>query len=495
MALPARATPAQAEGEDCSTGHGLEPGRVFAGKYKLVQRIAEGGMGVVWHATHLGLGADVALKLIRSDHLAQEAFVTRLLQEARLVASLHSEHVNRVLDVSRTDQGTPYLVLEYLEGQDLLRHLQDHGPIEPQRAVDYLIQTCEALAEAHGVGIVHRDLKPENLFLSLEADGSTVLKVLDFGISQRLAPEQNNSSPLSLEGTPSYMAPEQITRAQEVDSRSDIWALGIILHELCTGRTPFEHESVSGVFEKVLAEDPPPLELERVEAPEGLGSVVKKCLMRDPQQRYQDVVELARALAPFGVDSSAAERVAKVASTTRERVTAAAAARSPRPQSDAPAPSTESTGPGSSDSSARAKVRLKPWLAGALAGSSVLAAAGVCFAIAWSSSKSSSRLDTAAPVLSARPEAEAPSKAALAQRAAEPSSSGQQASELTGSASSAEPNSLAPALTSRPPAAQLGQTPRLKRTPPSAVRRGAARPVSKSPIADAWDPNSFGGRR
>jgi serine/threonine-protein kinase len=160
------------------------PGQLVGGKYRIDALIAEGGMGIVYRATHLDLECPVALKLIRPEHVENEEVIARLLTEARIAAGLRSKHVNRVLDVGRTPSGMPYLVLEYMEGSDLRAYLERRGPLPISEAADCVMQACEALAEAHAFGIVHRDLKPENLFLSEEADGGFVLKVLDFGISK-----------------------------------------------------------------------------------------------------------------------------------------------------------------------------------------------------------------------------------------------------------------------------------------------------------------------
>jgi len=281
-------------------------------------------MGVVLKATHIDLECAVAIKIIRPEHAENEDFVARLLAEARIAASLRSKHVNRVLDVGRTNSGVPYLVLEYMEGSDLASHLESRGPFSASDAVDCVIQACEALAEAHATDIVHRDLKPENLFLSEEADGSLVLKVLDFGISKKGPAKKNGralTNPWEVVGTPSYMAPEQIRGTDVVDGRADIWALGIILHELCTGQTPFDAEAVPDVFALVLGGLGSSFNM-GAHVPAGLQAVVRKCLRKEADDRYQSVVELAAALSAFGSDAQQAGRVAKVATTTSARIAA-----------------------------------------------------------------------------------------------------------------------------------------------------------------------------
>jgi serine/threonine-protein kinase len=237
-----------------------QPGQLFGGKYRVDAQLAEGGMGIVLRATHVDLGSPVAIKVIRTEHAANPDVVARLMDEARIAASLRSKHVNRVVDFGRTEAGLAYLVLEYMEGRDLAQHLQERVRFLTTDAVDCVMQACEGLAEAHGAGIVHRDLKPENLFLSQEADDELVVKVLDFGISKGPAVRSNGRSLTSaweVVGSPHYMAPEQVRR-QRVDARTDVWGLGVILYELCSGRTPFEADTLAGIFERIVDESRPP---------------------------------------------------------------------------------------------------------------------------------------------------------------------------------------------------------------------------------------------
>ncbi len=321
-----RATPRTARDAALVTAQreSLVPGELLGGKYRIEAHIAEGGMGMVLRATHLDLDCPVAIKVIRPEHTQNEDVVARLLTEARIAAGLRSKHVNRVLDVGRTETGLPYLVLEHLEGSDLSCYLERRGRLPISEAVDWVLQTCEALAEAHAFGIVHRDLKPDNLFLSEEADGGFVLKVLDFGISKAPASRSGGRSltnPFEVVGSPSYMSPEQV-RGASVDSRADIWALGILLHELISGEAPFATDSITSTFALIL--DPgyslPPLDAGA--ASEQAIAIIRKCMQRDPEQRYQNVVELATALAPLGTDAQQARRVAKVADASRARLIA-----------------------------------------------------------------------------------------------------------------------------------------------------------------------------
>ena len=204
-------------------------GEVLLGKYVVEKVLGMGGMGVVVAAHHLQLDERVALKFLLPDAAANPQVVARFLREARAAAKIKSEHVTRVFDVGTMENGSPFLVMEYLDGQDLAALIASSGPCAPDVAVDYVLQACEAIAEAHAAGVVHRDLKPHNLFLSRRADGSPCVKVLDFGISKATAsPAAAMTSTAAMMGSPLYMSPEQRADARDVAPRSDVWALGII---------------------------------------------------------------------------------------------------------------------------------------------------------------------------------------------------------------------------------------------------------------------------
>jgi serine/threonine-protein kinase len=275
-------------------------GDVVAGKYRVERLIAAGGMGLVVQALHLDLGRPVAIKFMRTMLSGNGEALERFLREGRAVAMLRGEHVARVLDVGRGEDGLPFLVLEYLEGQDLAAVAERRAPLAVAEVCWYLLQACEGLAEAHRAGIVHRDLKPANLFLTSGADGMPCIKVLDFGISKtRCGSDPALTTPRGLMGSPVYMAPEQMRAPETVDARADVWALGSIAFELCTGRAPFDADSLSAVCARVLEARPPPLSLPAAAAATGFERVVMRCLEKDPQRRYASVAELAEALAPF----------------------------------------------------------------------------------------------------------------------------------------------------------------------------------------------------
>ncbi len=299
-----------------SAGSPLRVGQVIAGKYRIERQIGRGGMGIVLAATHLQLEHLVAIKVMRRDLLEDDKALDRLLFEARSAARIRSEHVARVLDVGTLESGSPFIVMEYLEGEDLADLLDREGVLSVEQAVMFMLQCCEALAEVHVSAMVHRDLKPGNLFIARLPDGSPTLKIVDFGISKHIGgPARSGAATTSSHvlGSPFYMAPEQM-RAESVDERSDIWALGAILFEMLTGRTPFVGETVPAVYASVLSNSPPPLETLRPGIPPGLDDVVQRCLEKDPAQRFCDVADLAEALAPFGGPASAqrVERITRI---------------------------------------------------------------------------------------------------------------------------------------------------------------------------------------
>lgn len=280
-------------------------GELIDGRYLLGDRIAYGGMGVVYAATHLDLDRPVALKFIRAELADDSVIVARFLNEARSVARLGNEHVARVLDFGKLPSGVPYLVMERLEGADLATALVERGPMPVATAVDYVLQACEALAEAHARGIVHRDIKPENLFLTHAVDGAPVIKVLDFGISKQLAskPERSFTHPRRTIGSPWYMSPEQMRNPQLVDARTDIWSMGVVLFQLLTGQLPFDGETLPEVCGRVLCDPPLTLCQVRPELPRQLDAIVRHCLQKDPASRFSDIGELAQALDAFSTSA------------------------------------------------------------------------------------------------------------------------------------------------------------------------------------------------
>jgi serine/threonine protein kinase len=297
-------------------------GEVLADKYRIDRVLGRGGMGVVLGAHHLHLDERVAIKFLLPELAHDASLVARFLREGRASIKIRSEHVVRVLDVSTMPGGTPYMVLEYLDGSDLGELLAKKGKLPIETATDYLLQSLEALAEAHALGMVHRDLKPSNLFLVHRVDGSACVKVLDFGITKVSSTEANlgMTKTNAVMGSPHYMSPEQMRSTRTVDARADIWALGIILHELLSGSPPFEGTTMPELLVKILQDEPPPLQQVRPDAPRALEQVVSRCLKKDPNERYGDVAELATALAAFGSPAAraSADCVARVLASRGE---------------------------------------------------------------------------------------------------------------------------------------------------------------------------------
>jgi serine/threonine-protein kinase len=280
-------------------------GDVVAGKYRIEKVVGEGGMGIVYAAHHLVLDQRVALKLLLVDALRGAETVERFVREAQAAARLNSDHVVRVTDAGALDSGLPFLVMEYLEGCDLAELLRLDGPMAVYDVVDFTLQALTALAQAHAAGIVHRDLKPANLFVAARDDGSSLVKVLDFGISkqQSTKAQWKELTGKSVLGTPAYMSPEQLRSSKSVDARADLWSLGVVMYELLAGRPPFDGDTPGEIFAAILEQSPAPLRSLREDVPVALEAAVTRCLLRDPAARFQDVAELARALAPLGSGS------------------------------------------------------------------------------------------------------------------------------------------------------------------------------------------------
>ncbi|MCW5802909.1 MAG: serine/threonine protein kinase [Deltaproteobacteria bacterium] len=278
-------------------------GDVLAGKYRVDKILGIGGMGMVVAATHLEIDQQVAIKFMLPSALESPEASARFMREARAVGRLTSEHVCRVSDVGKFTSGAPYIVMEYLEGLDLGTMLKRRGPLAVPQAVDYIMQACEGMAEAHAFGIVHRDLKPDNLFLAARVDGAQIVKVLDFGIS-KAAVTGIETRTGDVMGSPAYMAPEQMQSTKDVDARADIWSLGVVLYQLISGRMPFLADTLPALCLSVINDAPPPLSAVRKDLPPGLAEVVMRCLAKRKDERFPNVGELAKALAPFAPSES-----------------------------------------------------------------------------------------------------------------------------------------------------------------------------------------------
>jgi serine/threonine-protein kinase len=286
-------------------------GDLLGGKYEVEGILGRGGMGVVVAARHRELGQKVAIKCLLSQALAIRDVVERFAREARAAVQIQGEHVARVIDVGRFDDGTPYMVMEYLKGHDLSDELTRRGPLPVTDAVRYLLEASEAIAQAHALRIVHRDLKPANLFLAETPGRRPIIKVLDFGISKIVEPNADAlTKTASVMGTPFYMSPEQLLSAKNVDERTDIWALGVILYELLSGRPPFVGESVPEIVAQILQNAPQPLRAVRPDVSPALEAVIARCMQSKAGDRYANVAGLASALSEH---ADAADRESAVA--------------------------------------------------------------------------------------------------------------------------------------------------------------------------------------
>ena len=277
----------------------LEPGALIADRYRVLRKIGEGGMGVLYACLDTVLARDVAVKLMQRSLATDPQLSERLLREARLAAQLRS-HVAQVFDCGTLATGEPYIVMELLAGRDLYAVLKDSGLLTPDELCSAMLQVCAGLAEAHDKGIVHRDLKPENLFCALEPDGTTVMKIVDFGVSKQLTNRMRSvTNPTESVGSPQYMSPEQITTPSDVDGRTDIWSLGVVMFELLTGALPFNGPGPAQVCASVLSHPVPAISEFRDDVPPALEFIVLRCLEKVRERRFATVSELSAALGAF----------------------------------------------------------------------------------------------------------------------------------------------------------------------------------------------------
>ncbi|MEZ4295402.1 MAG: protein kinase [Polyangiaceae bacterium] len=294
----------------------VQPGAILAGKYRVDRVLGKGGMGVVVEARHVALDERVALKFLLPEYAQHPEASARFLREGQAAVKIKGEHVARVSDVGTLETGSPYMVMEYLEGIDLSNALESYGVCQIPDAIDYVLQACEAIAEAHTLGIIHRDLKPANLFLTRRPDGTPMIKVLDFGISKMSgAGVDNLTRTTATMGSALYMSPEQMQTTRGVDHRTDIYALGISLYELLAGKQPFYADTLPQLCAEVLTGTPTPLRTLRPDIADPLAAAIERAYARDRDQRYQTIAELAAGLAPFAPARSqtSLDRIARMA--------------------------------------------------------------------------------------------------------------------------------------------------------------------------------------
>lgn len=301
----------------------LEKGDLVAGKYRVERIIGAGGMGQVVAARHVELGNLFAIKVLRPT--GDEQVAIRFLREVQAIARLQNEHVVRIHDYGQTERGLSYMVMEHLDGQDLGALLAARGPLPVDEAVGAILEACEGLAEAHALGIVHRDLKPQNLFLARKsASGEAAVKIVDFGLAKSTRSAGAGGHILSAKathtgeivGTGGYIAPEQI--GGEATTRSDVWALGVCLYRLLTGKHPFAGKNAVELSVAALTADFRPISLFREDVPDVIEAVIARCLRKIPDERYADARALGDALLDaFAVNKSSLPPSHTAATLTR----------------------------------------------------------------------------------------------------------------------------------------------------------------------------------
>ncbi|HEU0034877.1 MAG TPA: serine/threonine-protein kinase [Kofleriaceae bacterium] len=313
-----------------------QPARVIGGKYEITRELGRGGMGVVYEAKHAGTGRRVAVKEIIGDAAKKDRkLIERFQREARATAAIETRYIASVLDAG-TDPATknPFLVIELLQGEDLQEHINRSGPLPEATAIRIVAQACSGLARAHAAGVVHRDIKPANLFLA-RRDGEIVVTLLDFGVArvkQELTTESLTLTSTGLMlGTPLYMSPEQVVGAKDLDHRTDLWALGVVLYELICGVTPYnEAETLGALLVAICSRPARPLREFAPQVSDGVQAVAAKALALDPEKRYQTADELLADLARLLPDGMRLdEAMLPLGKRTPSRADAALAATSP----------------------------------------------------------------------------------------------------------------------------------------------------------------------
>jgi serine/threonine-protein kinase len=283
-------------------------GTILGDTYEVQRRLGEGGMGRVYQARHVRLGRNYAIKIMHQMFAADRDALARFRREAIAASTIQSVNVAQVFDVNATRDGQPYLVYEYIDGEDLGTLLERDGALPIGRAVHIARQVAAGLAVAHAAGVVHRDLKPENVMLVKVADGGDVAKLLDFGIA-KVQQEDKLTRTGALLGTPAYMAPEQARGGSSIDHRCDIYALGAMIYRAVTGRPAFSGEDAGRTLTSVIWDEPARPKTLRRDLPDALELVIQQAMAKDPDKRFKSMAELDAALAPFDASASATTRI------------------------------------------------------------------------------------------------------------------------------------------------------------------------------------------
>jgi serine/threonine-protein kinase len=283
-------------------------GRTINSKYRLVRVIGKGPMSLVLEADHLHLGRKIAIKLLPSHFMAEDDVILRFQREARTTASIKHSHIVEVMDMGKTEDGNPFIAMEYLDGQELDRLLENEGPLTEQRACHIMIQILSALEAIHAHNVIHRDLKPSNVFLIHHNDISDYVKLLDFGLSKACGPQgisQSLTRTGEILGTPSYMPPEQAHGSKEIDASADLWSCGVILYQMVTGELPFIGKSLTQVLLAITNIDPLDPRHHRPDLSPALSAMIVQNLSRFPVARMESARAFRLALTPFSPDTCA----------------------------------------------------------------------------------------------------------------------------------------------------------------------------------------------
>ena len=451
----------------------VAPQGLIAGKYRLTRLIGKGGMGAVWEGIHETLGARVAVKFIDAEHASSHDLRQRFVNEAKAAARLRSKHVVQVHDQGITDDGRPYIVMEFLSGEPLDQRLDRLGKLSAQDTARILLQVCRGLNKAHEAGIVHRDLKPENIFLVWDDDDHTdLVKVVDFGIAKFTGPAGSGSSSTrtgAVLGTPNFMSPEQARGLRTIDHRSDLWSLGVIAYRSIVGCLPFEGEAVGDLLVKICTVDAPPPSSIDPSVPPGFDAWVARALQRDADDRFSSAAELADALSEVcGIEG----RVAAPASGGRPPPEPAPARTAPSGSPrEARRPLTGSSGDGNTTDAPLARTmsstrRNRPLLVGAglVAVASIAGAVGLgvlkgsnVSAEGSASSAPAATAPVASPAPSVPAKAAAPAPIVMPGIAPVPAAKGPEGSTATPTVAPEPPSSEPPAPRARPVASKAGR--------------------------------------
>jgi eukaryotic-like serine/threonine-protein kinase len=317
----------------------LSPGDLIDGKYRILRLIGDGGMGSVYEARHEMLGVPVALKFLHSDLAKRQGLAARFLQEARVSATIRSQHVAHVTDVDTAADGSPYLVMELLHGESLQALMSRRGKLTPDESVDFGLQLLAGVEVAHALGVVHRDLKPDNVFVT-PATGGPLLKLIDFGIA-KLKESSEFKKELTragvVMGTPEYMAPEQFYAARDVDHRADIYSLGVILFEMLSGLRPADGDTPEAIVGAVMSGNVRRLATLEPELPKRLTDLVERAVSPDRDRRFASAHEMRVELASCAGQLSAAGRIAATPAPIGKPEEAAPAAAAAQPKGAVPA--------------------------------------------------------------------------------------------------------------------------------------------------------------